>query len=153
MADSDLQHQFVKQIASLMSECRASGLGVDDFIAKKLSESEKDGVKYAEAISHTLAEIDTAYDSLLNAKQNGQNRQEWLRDRLESAISDTHADHQREEIGQILARTADMLRGEKPGTSSPLPFEGIDAVDMVSELEDALVKSAIAPVAKEMEEL
>ena len=82
MADSDLQQQFVKQIASLMSECRASGRGVNDFIAKKLSESGKDGVKYAEAISHTLAEIDTAYDSLLNAKQNGQNRQEWLRDRL-----------------------------------------------------------------------
>lgn len=153
MRKTESQQQFENRFASLLSECRASGLSVDDFVTKKLSETRKDGIKCAESILHTLAEIDTAYDGLLRAKENGQNRQEWLRDRLESAISDADADRKREEVGQILARTADALKGERQGTTSPQPFEGIDAVDMVSEIEDALVKNAIAPVAKEMEEL
>lgn len=153
MGKTDIQLQIKRHIAGLMSECRASGLDIDDFLVKKLSETRKDGAQCAETVLHTLAEIDTAYDNLLHAKAKGQNRQEWLRDQLESAIKETNADSKREEVGQVLAFTVDALKGEKKGTTSPQPFEGIDAVDMVSEVEDALAKSAIAPVAKEMEAL
>lgn len=145
--------QIEGRMASLISECRSSGLGIDEFLAKKVSEIREDGAKCAETILKTLAEIDSAYASLLQAKANGQNRQEWLRERLESAISDTGTDNKREEVGYLLASTVDALKGEKKGTTAPQPFEGIDAVDMVSEVEDALAKSVIAPVAKEMESL
>ena len=126
------------------AEYEASGKGIDDFLRAKLGAVREGGEAAAEAAIRTFAAIDANYADLKKAAEAGENRQEWLRRRLEEALRETGADREREKIGGFFAAAADALSGAPEGTTPAVPFEGVDAADTVRALDEALAANALA---------
>ena len=135
---------MVVQISALMAEFKASGLPIDDFLKQKLKQSRPDGDQYAERMLKTFSEIDANYSEIQNARANGINRQEWIRDNIEKSISGANADKKRDVVGEVLGRSLAVVKGENTNQAGAVPFEGIDAVEAVESIEQALANSAIA---------
>ena len=143
MADKDL----VSRIQSLMSEFRSSKMSIDDFLRTKLAAQRKDADTCAKKIIETFRGIDENYASLQGAKTKGVNRQEWMRERIDSAITDSASANGREIAGKVLAKSIDALNSSPVGTTQDRSFEGLDAVDALADLDDALSKRAIVSMA------
>ena len=139
MADKDL----ASRIQSLMSEFRSSKMSIDDFLRTKLLEQRKDADTCAKKIIETFKGIDENYASLQAAKSKGVNRQEWLRERIDSAITDLASANGREVAGKVLAKSIDALNSFPAGTTQDRSFEGLDAIDTLADLDNALSKRAI----------
>ncbi len=135
---------MVVQISALMAEFKASGLSIDEFLKKKLEQSRPGGKKYAERMLKAFSEIDANYSEIQQARAKGANRQEWIRDNIEKSISLTNADKKRDLVGEVLDRSLAAVKGGSTNQSGTVPFEGIDAVEMVESIEDVLAGSAIA---------
>jgi len=141
----------VTQIPALMAEFKASGLAIDDFIKRKLKETRPDGEQRAERMLNTFSEIDANYADIQQARSRGVNRQDWLRDKIEGAISDANADKKRDVVGSVLGLSLAAVKGEKHSENGAQPFEGIDAIEMVEAIEEGLAGNAIASIgAKEV---
>lgn len=147
------QQEFTSRMSALMAECKASEMNVDEFLKKKLGESCKDGAQCAEQALRTLAEIDANYESLKQARSEGMNRQEWLRDSIEKSISDAKADKKRGVVGDVLARLVAVIQGKKAGRVVSRSFEGLDAGDTIKEIDDSLAQSMLCSIVKEQEEM
>ena len=140
------ESEITKRVNELVVEYKASGLPIDRFMTTKLSAVRKDGKKCAETAIATLAKIDQTFASLQQARESGKNRQEWLRDNLEKAIVDSGADKKRDVVGEALSVAISAIGNTPLQDTSPIPFEGSDAVEIVASLDEALNKTAIAPV-------
>ena len=136
----------VAHISALMAEFKTSGLAIDDFMKRKLKESRPNGEQYAERMLKTFTEIDENYADIQQARAKGNNRQDWLRDKIEKSISDANADKKRDMVGRALGRSLAALKGENGGEDEVTPFEGIDAVEMVETIEEGLTGNAIASI-------
>lgn len=134
----------VAQIPALMAEFKASGLAIDDFMRRKLKESRPDGEQCAERMLRTFSEIDANYADIQQARARGVNRQDWLRDKIEESIANAHADKKRDMVGDVLGRSLDAMKGGNTNQPKTVPFEGMDAVEMVGAIEESLVDDAIA---------
>ena len=143
--------KFTKEMSALIAECKASGLTIDDFLKKKLGEARADGTQYASNMLHTFAQIDANYASLTQAKARGQNRQEWLREKIEETIVDAGADRKRDMVGNVLSQSIDAINGDVLGTTSAVPFDGMDAVETVAAIDAAVANGALSALSAEQE--
>lgn len=132
--------KFVKQINSLIKEYQASNETIDDFLYRKLSD-QKDGKACAQKIIDTFKEIDENYNNLQNAKVHGKNRQEWMREKFESEIGNNSA--KRDVVGRVLSESIDVLNLNPNGTTSMREFDGIDAIELINDIDKAIVKNTV----------
>lgn len=143
MADKDL----ASRIQSLMSEFLSSKMSIDDFLRTKLAAKGRGSDACAKNIIETFRGIDENYASLQAAKSKGVNRQEWMRERIDSAITDTASINGREIAGKVLAKSIDALNSSPVGTTQDRSLEGLDAIDALADLDNALSKRAIVSMA------
>ena len=141
------EQDITKRINELVLEYKASGLLIDEFLKKKLAASRKSGKKCAEAAIDRLAAIDKNFAKLQEAKAEGKNRQEWIREKLDVVIEAAGADKKRDVVGEALSIAVDVVSGNPPKTKQPVSFDGFDAVDIVASLDEAFWKSSVGYVA------
>lgn len=132
--------KFINQIHSLIQEFQASNETIDDFLYRKLSD-QKDGKACAQKIIDTFKEIDENYNNLQNAKVHGKNRQEWMREKFESEIGNNSA--KRDVVGRVLSESIDVLNSNPNGTTSMREFDGIDAIELINDIDKAFVKNTV----------
>ena len=138
---------LTRRLGELHAEYKASGQSIDEFLKTKLAASRENGEAVAETLVRTFADIDANYADLQAAKAAGENRQEWLRLKLDETIREVGADAEREKVGTLLAGAVDSLTGATPGTTPPVAFNGIDAADTVASLDEALARNAFSSLA------
>ena len=143
--------KLTKEMSALIAECKASGLTIDEFLKKKLSDARTDGAQYANDMLRTFAQIDANYASLAQAKARGQNRQEWLREKIEETIIATGTDRKRDIVGNVLSQSIDTINGDLRGTTPAVPFDGMDAVETVAAIDAAVANGALAALSVEQE--
>ena len=131
------------QFAVLVKEFNSSGLGIDEFVERKLVESGRGSRSEARRLVEAFARIDANYAELQRAKSEGRNRQEWLRGKIESDISNLKADGKRNEIGRILAVGAAKTAGLNVAETTAA-FDGIDAVDIIADIDEKLTERVCA---------
>lgn len=136
--------ELASKLGELYEEFEASGKSIDEFIKAKLGAARDGGQAMAAAAIRTFGAIDANYVDLQKATAAGENRQEWLRRRLDETLQEVGAEAEREKVGEFLAAAVDTLTGAKEGTTTAVPFEGIDAVDTVKALDEALALNALA---------
>lgn len=146
------QKDLISSIQSLMGEFLSSKKSIDDFLRTKLSTKRKGADDRARRMIETFIGIDENYAALQAAKSKGVNRQEWMRERIDSAISDSASVHGRDVAGTVLAKSIDVLNASPSGTTQDRSFEGIDAIDTLADLDHALSRNAVCSIAMDGEE-
>lgn len=139
---SDSQ-ELIAIMEKLLPEFEQSGLSIDDFIREKLKTSNRpDAEACAEDIIQTSQGIDKAFHSLQESKKEGYNREEWLREEMDSMFDQAQATPK--QAGEILSTTTQILNGDSPASSSETevtPYNGLDAAIQIRHLDDAIVKN------------
>ena len=141
--------KFINQIHSLIKEFQSSNETIDDFLYRKLSDR-KDGKACAQKIIDTFKAIDENYNDLQNAKAHGKNRQEWLREKFESEIGNNSA--KRDAVGRVLSESIDVLNSDSNGTTLTREFDGIDAIELVADLDRALLGNTVVSLTNNRED-
>ena len=133
------EQKFDGIMDQLMSEYANSGMSMDDFIKAKLKASGRpDAEQCAADIIDTINGIDAAFTSLQKFKEEGYNREEWLRGELDDALKDVSP----EEGGKLLASAINGLNGSHDASVDDAPeYCGFDAPFLIRELDDAIVKN------------
>jgi len=128
--------QIVKQ---LISEFENSGLNIDEFITRKLADNGRsDAAEVVNNISATLNSIDQKFESLQKFKEDGGNREEWLRQELDEATQDFSS----EQSGQVLSSSIKVLEGNSSDEpDEDANYDALDAVVMIRNIDDAIVKN------------
>jgi hypothetical protein len=140
--------KFINQIHSLIQEFQASNETIDDFLYRKLSDR-KDGKACAQKIIDTFKAIDENYNNLQNAKAQGKNRQEWMREKFESEIGNNLA--KRDAVGRVLSESIDVLNSDSNGTTLTREFDGIDAIELIDDIDKAIVKNTVDSLTNDQE--
>ena len=134
-------------LKKLMDEYEASGMSMDDFITNKLKAAGRsDAEDFVKRMNTTLTSIDEKYKSLQEFKAKGGNREEWLRKEVDHASNGISSDI----VGKFLSSTIKVLNGE----DNDIPdenarYEGIDAVELIRELDKGIVNQTIKSLLKE----
>ena len=142
------ESELSERLKNLVVEFKASGMDIDSFLKQKLSAAKTDGAESADAIIQTLAGIDANYADLQQAKGNGFNRRDWLGEKINEAAKEAGADDKPELVGEVLASVINAMNGNGPEKATPVPFEGIDAVETIDALDAALRTSAVSELSK-----
>ena len=132
--------QMETLLKEYLTERKVSGLGMDEFMKKKLSELRDDGEKCTGAMLEILNGIDTNYKDLSEKLENGMSRSAWLGDRIKTIANEGGAGGKPEVVGEALAMATDVLNGNKEGTTEPLPFENGDVSEITQGLEKAIAR-------------
>ena len=132
-------------LKELMSEYENSGMSIDDFIKSKLvSSGRSDAAECAEEIISTLTAIDEKFASLQKMKSEGYNREEWLRGKVDEAVSELSP----EQAGELLTAATDSLNN----ADEPTPvnaYSALDAAFIIRDLDNALVKNTCEHLSEE----
>ena len=132
-------------LKELMLEFESSGMGIDDFVKSKLASSGRiDAAECAEEIISTLTAIDEKFASLQKMKSEGYNREEWLRGKVDEAVSELSP----EQAGELLTAATDSLNN----ADEPTPvnaYSALDAAFIIRDLDDALVKNTCEHLSEE----
>ena len=139
-------NELETRVRNLMAEFKSSGVSIDDFVRRKLSAAPQYEAKDAELLIQILADIDSNYVDLQQAKENGYNREEWLRKKINQAAADASA--KPEVVGAVVSSVTAALNCEPGAQTEAVPFEGSEAVEMVGALDDALVKATCGRLSK-----
>ena len=139
-------NELEDRIKNLMAEFKASGISIDDFVRQKLSTAPQYEGKDAETLIQTLADIDANYADLQQAKEDGLNREDWLRKKINQAAADASA--KPEVVGAVVSSVTAALNCEPGAQTEAVPFEGSEAVEMVGALDDALAKATCGRLSK-----
>ena len=123
----------------LMSEYANSGMNMDDFIKAKLKASGRpDAEQCAADIIDTIDGIDASFTRLQKFKEEGHNREEWLREEMDDILKDVSP----EDGGKLLVSAINSLNGTPDASVDEAPeYSGFDAPFLIRELDDALVKN------------
>ena len=134
-------------LKKLMDEYEASGMSMDDFITNKLNTAGRsDAEDFVKRMNTTLMSIDEKYKSLQEFKANGGNREEWLRKEVDQASNGISSDI----VGKFLSSTIKVLNGEDNDIPDEnADYNGIDAVELIRELDNGIVNQTIKSLAKE----
>ena len=134
-------------LKKLMDEYEASGMSMDDFIMNKLKTAGRsDAEDFVKRMNTTLMSIDEKYKSLQEFKANGGNREEWLRKEVDQASNGISSDI----VGKFLSSTIKVLNGEDNDIPDEnADYNGIDAVELIRELDNGIVNQTIKSLAKE----
>ena len=97
-------------------------------------------------INTTLDDIDDKFASLQKSKEEGHNREEWLRQEIDDATEGIPSD----KAGQFLSSATKVLNGEENDTpDEDANYDGVDAVETIQKLDDALVNNTCSSLMKE----
>lgn len=134
-------------LKKLMAEFESSGMSVDEFITAKLKASgREDAEDFVKKMNETLASIDKKFKSLQEFKENGGNREDWLRREVDNATEGISA----ENAGKVLSSTIKVLNGESDDTPDEnATYDGIDAVKLISDLDDGIARNTLKAIAGE----
>jgi len=138
-------------VTALISEFKQSHLNINDFVKEKLSELGPDGEARSKRLLDCFVAIDRNYADLQEAKSKGVNRQEWLRSKIDSRIEDLKLGGRRAEVGAMLD-VAVSGHGDVVTTGAVVrPFDGIDAVDIVADIDKRIAERACESMTKNAE--
>ncbi len=141
--------QMETLLTEYLAERKASGVSINEFMKKKLSELRDDGEKCANAMLETLNGIDANYEDLSSKLEDGVSRSEWLGEKIKTIATEEGAADKPEVVGEVLAKATDVLNGNKEGTTTPLPFENDDVPEITQKLEEAIVNRVRANLTAE----
>jgi len=134
-------------VASLVGEFQQSGLSIDEFLLMKTKGSDR-----SQRVIDAMSGIDHEYDELQRAKKNGHNRQEWLRERIDAVVQEAGLDKKPDVVGKILnAAVAAETNGQQTGL--PEVYDGMDAADLISAIDNAAMASVYDAMSAEKEAL
>ena len=74
-----------------------------------------------------------------------------MREKIEETIVDAGADRKRDMVGNVLSQSIDAINGDVLGTTSAVPFDGMDAVETVAAIDAAVANGALAALSVEQE--
>ena len=133
------EQNFDSIMDQLMSEYANSGMSLDDFIKTKLKASGRpDAEQCAADIIDTIDGIDASFTRLQKFKEEGHNREEWLREEMDDILKDVSP----EDGGKLLVSAINSLNGTPDASVDEAPeYSGFDAPFLIRELDDALVKN------------
>ena len=122
-------------------------MGIDDFIEQKINANGRDDAEeVVKEINTTLDDIDDKFASLQKSKEEGHNREEWLRQEIDDATEGIPSD----KAGQFLSSATKVLNGEENDTpDEDANYDGVDAVETIQKLDDALVNNTCSSLMKE----
>lgn len=139
--------KLAKELPQWIEEFESSGKTIDEFLLAKLTAANVKNPKECIAeIRKTLSQIDQNYESLQKAKAEGWNREVWLRKTIDEATKN----YTPEETGKVLATSVNALSPEASVT--PEPYEGLDAVIQIQQLENAVSENVCNTLASEENE-
>ena len=122
----------------LLKEFEESGLDLDSFMRKKLSEAGKvNAAEIVEEMNSTAAMIDKNYDNLKEHKANGGSRQGWLQRKL-GAVFARMTPFQ---AGQVIGHLTNALSGSSEDIPEDAVYNEINAESKIEELDKAIIKS------------
>lgn len=135
--------------STLASDFLASGLGIDEYLKKKLSEShdlvdESDkpanGAEWADRLIKTFAEIDINHESIRKAKEEGVSRPVWLGEKLKEIIQAEASGANRKIAEEMMARIWKHLAGhdQKDKIVATLPLDDDHLGDTAKLIDDAI---------------
>ena len=133
------EQNFDSIMDALMSEYANSGMSMDDFIKTKLKASGRpDAEQCAADIIDTINGIDASFTRLQKFKEEGYNREAWLREEMDDTLKEVSP----ESGGKLLASAINGLNGTPDASVDEAPeYSGFDAPFLIRELDDALVKN------------
>ena len=131
--------KFEQTMKMLLDEYEKSGKSVDEFIREKLAAAgRQDAAECAAEIGATLTEIDEKYASLVKFKKDGGNREEWLRQEIDTIAKGSDPD----DTGKVLSSTIKALDGDEQAVpDDDASYDALDAAFAIRELDDALVRN------------
>ena len=130
----------------LFESFQRSGKSIEEFMLTYLKEK---GIKNPEValaeINSTLFAIDQNYEELKKVKATGGNRKTFLRRICDIVTKNTDS----KKAGEALAiLTAGLNNTEQPKSS--MPYDGLDAVNHIDKLENAIKENAIREYTEEI---
>ena len=129
----------------ILEAYQQSGLTVDEFIAAYLREKGiENPEKVAAAIDSSFKKIDKNYEELKKCRAQGGNRQSFLRQICDKTFKDTNE----QKTGEALSILISGLNNSDNQTAAAPAYEGVDAVNYVNKLENAIKNSALAGYAE-----
>ena len=134
-----------KSMQDILDAYQKSGLTVDKFIVAYLREK---GIENPEDVAATIdfsfKKIDKNYEELKKCKTQGGNRQSFLRQICDKTFKDTNE----QKTGEALSILISGLNNSDNQTAAAPAYEGVDAVNYVNKLENAIKNSALAGYAE-----
>jgi len=134
-----------KSMQDILEAYQQSGLTVDEFIAAYLRDRGiENPEKVAAGINSSFKKIDKNYEELKKCKTQGGNRENFLRQICDETFKDTDS----QKTGEALHILITGLNGNDNPTAAAPAYEGVDAVNYVNKLENAIKNSALAGYAE-----
>ncbi|MBR1965827.1 MAG: hypothetical protein IKA22_04380 [Lentisphaeria bacterium] len=122
----------------LLKEFEESGLDLDSFMKKKLSDAGKvNAVEIVEEMNTTAAMIDQNYADLKEHKANGGNRQSWLQRKLGVVFSKMSPS----QAGQVIGHLTQALSGDSEDVPEDAVYNDINAESKIEKLDKAIIQS------------
>ena len=138
--------KYSKPGQDILEAYQQSGLTVDEFIAAYLRDKGiENPEKVAAAIDSSFKKIDKNYEELKKCKTQGGNRQSFLRQICDKTFKDTNE----QKTGEALSILISGLNNSDNQTAAAPAYEGLDAVNYVNKLEEAIKNNALAGYTKE----
>lgn len=137
--------KYSKPGQDILEAYQQSGLTVDEFIVAYLRDKGiENPEKVAAGIDSSFKKIDKNYEELKKCKAQGGNRQSFLRQICDKTFKNTNE----QKTGEALIILISGLNNSDNQTAAPA-YEGLDAVNYVNKLEDAIKNNALAGYTKE----
>ena len=140
-----LDVELAKQFHGLMKEFRGSGIGIDEFLCKKLlSNHKKGGKEFAAKMIDTFRRIDDKYAARRKANtEREQNCRDWMCEQIDNIIAKNKWNGKRDVIGRVVNMSTEAFKGNSNplvDDSSPA-LEGSDAIEAMGKLVEAMETS------------
>ena len=122
----------------LLKEFEESGLDLDSFMKKKLSEAGKvNAAEIVEEMNTTAAMIDQNYADLKEHKANGGSRQSWLQRKLGVVFAKMTPS----QAGQVIGHLTKALSGDSDDVPEDAVYNDINAESQIEKLDKAIIQS------------
>ena len=122
----------------LLKEFEESGLDLDSFMKKKLSEAGKaNATEIVEEMNATAAMIDQNYADLNEHKANGGTRQGWLQRKMGAVFAKMTPS----QAGQVIGHLTKALSGSYDDVPEDAVYNEINAESKIEKLDKAIIQS------------
>ena len=137
---------YPKLAQDILDAYQKSGLTIDEFIVAYLQDK---GIENPEDVAATIdssfKKIDQNYEDLKKCKAQVGNRQTFLRNICDETFKNTDEKKTGEALAVLLSG---LNNGENPVANAPA-YEGVDAVNYVNKLENAIRNNALTGFTEE----
>ena len=137
---------YPKLAQDILDAYQKSGLTIDEFIVAYLRDK---GIKNPEEVTaiidSSFKKIDQNYEELKKCRPQGGNRQSFLRQICDKTFKDTNE----QKTGEALSILISGLNNSDNQTAAAPAYEGLDAVNYVNKLENAIRNNALTGFTEE----